>query len=521
VTMPTGRYRFTVLQLLLVTAWIGIVLASRVASHQAFRRVAGYCRSVAFSPDGRTLAAGITNQLPPHFEVRLWDMEAAEPNGSLTQHDYVVWSLAFSPDGKTLAAACVELADGHIVLWDLTTRRVRRILKGHKGGAYAVAFGPDTQTLAVGAGDGSVKVWDASTGELQSTIAAHKAPLEALAISPDGKVLATASRSGRVKLWDILTGQSLVTLNGHTGSVDAVAFAPDGKTLATGSSDRTVKLWNTATYRELATLRSHRSGVEGVAFSPDGRTLASGSMDSSVKLWDVNTMKERATLGRPESNTFAFVSSVAFSPDGRTLAAGCYDQHVKLWDVATGRQLPIRMDNAVQMPWTVFALAFAIWVPGWIWVSSRGAARDARRNRKHQFILVAGASIAQLVALSIGVGVIVATSRDNVIYSISGVLRNSFAYLVVAVPIALFTLGTVKRHWARGRRRLLAIVVPVLAAAIGFALVVSFDWESQSSARHLLTGGLRSDHVAYAISGLFFGAAWIWLLRRQSANHAA
>jgi outer membrane protein assembly factor BamD (BamD/ComL family)/uncharacterized protein YjiK len=248
----------------------------------------------------------------------------------LTEHSEI--SVAYSPDGTTLASGS---RDGTVIVWDAVTGERLRTLKGHTYGANSVAFSPDGTTLASGANDNTVIVWDVETGERLRTLEGHARPVESVAFSPDGTTLASGADDNTVIVWDAVTGERLRTLEGHTGGVNSVAFSPDGGTLASGSWDDTVILWNVETGERLRTLEGHADAVESVAFSPDGATLASGSRDDTVILWDVKTGERLRTL---EGHADA-VYSVAFSPDEATLASGSRDDTVILWDVKTGERL--------------------------------------------------------------------------------------------------------------------------------------------------------------------------------------
>jgi WD40 repeat protein len=131
--------------------------------------------------------------------VKLWDLRAGQEKAALSSEGKNwVWSVAFSPDGQTMA---IGRDDGIVTLWNTSTEQVRARLKGHTATIMAVAFSPDGKTLASGSVDGNVKLWDVATGQERITLKGHTDAVYSVAFAPDGLTLATGSADTTVKVW--------------------------------------------------------------------------------------------------------------------------------------------------------------------------------------------------------------------------------------------------------------------------------------------------------------------------------
>jgi WD40 repeat protein len=267
--------------------------------------------SLIYSPDGRTIAglesSGQTGS------VQLWnvaDPATPRPLGHplTSPNQFGVSSIAFGPDGRTLAIG----SSGIIQLWGIGNpehpQPGPQILTGGDGDPpiAAMAFSLDGRILASIDYGGTIQLWNVihphaaqllgSTNTNTNTNTnifynGNQSPL--LTYSPNGRVLTLLTAKGTVEIWNVIDPAKPNRLRRlpaiTTGSVASVALSSQG-TLATDDDDGAIQLWtsaNPANPQPFGQPIASNSSITSVTFSPDG-TMASGTSAGTIFLWDLH-----------------------------------------------------------------------------------------------------------------------------------------------------------------------------------------------------------------------------------------
>lgn len=213
-----------------------------VPTGRALRPVAtggsGDPEAFAFSADGSLLGVSTGDgaievwDLARGTAARRWPAPAAA-EGNPPPLSYA--SIAFSADGRTIAAGRASGVD----LWDLGSgRRLHALAWAPSTGTVSpqtyrrnavqpLAFSRDGRFIAGGADDGTVSIWDTSNGQRLRSASGHRGNVTAVRWSGDGRALLTGSDDATLRLWDAGTGRELAQLIA-TSSADGLVVAPDG-----------------------------------------------------------------------------------------------------------------------------------------------------------------------------------------------------------------------------------------------------------------------------------------------------
>ncbi len=283
-------------------------------------RESGNIYGVAFSPDGRKIVSGGSNNF-----AKIWDAKSAKLLHQLNGHTSYIWSIAYGPRNRFVYTASW---DGSVRKWDARSGKflVRYPKNNRIGNVYALAISRDGKKMLTGGNDGLIRLWDLQTGKETKQLRGHSGVVYAVTFSPDGRKALSGGGSDRNLIyWDLATGKAIRKIH-LSSSIRNVAITPDGRR-GIGSGEREPQLWDLKTGKVVRKFTGHTGTVYALDISPDGRRMITGSSDDSLRYWDLQSGRELQRFNGHTGNVYA----VAFSPGGGRVVSGSSDNTVRLW----------------------------------------------------------------------------------------------------------------------------------------------------------------------------------------------
>lgn len=261
-----------------------------VPGYQLIRTLgkSGEARSIAFSPDNKTLAVGsqFSRTVEQRNSIRLWNIQSAEViweppgfiEGSKDEND--VRALVFDPTGKYLLASLTSSFSKnsfHLFLIDLEKKTTKSFCTST---ANSIDFSPNGDRIVSGGYDG-MKMWSASGDKLvwkqpinHGNKSKNSSPANMVVFSPDGSRL-LVSAEGTVKIYNSVDGRLQTTLPITLNYPKVIAaYSPNGKYVVVASDHLWILDASTLSVLEESELPNMAFSL---SFNPNGKLFSVGT----------------------------------------------------------------------------------------------------------------------------------------------------------------------------------------------------------------------------------------------------
>jgi serine/threonine protein kinase/WD40 repeat protein len=326
--------------------------------------------------------------------VQLRNLETGKVTATWPQ-DGRAMSLAWHPDGRTLA---VGMETGRIRLYDRATLQVVQTLESDQAVTFVEFNQSGDRLVATGWGQ-AAEVFDVGTAQkLFVTGPSWGAPR----FSRDGRRLAGAIRDGQFGNWQVGDGREYRTLvrralpTGHTSSAQSPGVSRDGRLVAHAVSDG-IGLWDLAGGGELAFIPMPVGLNNRVLFEPPGALLTLGP--TGLSRWPVEAdpaAPDRLVVGPPVPLPLPPGCALGQSRDGRVIvtcsrAAANEQAYAGGWVLHADRpDPPIPLDRGADIGWIAVS-PDGKWVVTVVHLSGVTRIWDARDGRRVKQLAERGA----------------------------------------------------------------------------------------------------------------------------------
>ncbi len=301
-------------------------------------------RSVAFSPDGRHVAAGLDDRT-----IRIYNAMDGKMSHVLFT-DHAVSSVAYSTDGTRISAG---LGNGHLQEWLVAclpaakNRFPHKVLVGHNRPVTDVAWSPDGMNSASASFDHTVRLWSSRSETFRAiSLLGHTKEITCLAMSLTGELVATAGQDRTIRVWEVASGRERYVLRTQDEVTD-LKFSPDGGLIAS-TSQESVRLWDSLSGHEVGVIYGeHESIWKCLTFFPDGQSILLGRSDGSLRVVQLASGQELSKF-----NGSGPINSVAVSSNGSRILVASHNC-VRILEATNGNEIgrftPRYVDDQVEV----------------------------------------------------------------------------------------------------------------------------------------------------------------------------